>query len=120
MHRGGIIAQQDIPKGMEYLEISYRKIEILQGIKSGTLSPLQVGFVMTEESQIYLQSVIHQKVQQFKIGEQIKFETDDDFIHIYQTFAEFTGFLQNRLANFINLSNHLSNLIKTKLNSTLK
>jgi len=112
LHRGGRVAQQDILKGQEHLEISYRKKEFyLESIKSGDSRPLQIGSVITEESQVVMNHTTLVACQ-FKVDEQIKFETDDDFVHIYLTFADFIAFLETRLRLILSFINWFQSLVE--------
>jgi hypothetical protein len=109
MHRGGVVAEQDIyPKNAESLEISYRKLIFsLQGTLNGQSYNLQKMIAnktpISEPFNVMAQNEII-TAKEFKIGDQINFE-DQDLICIYSTFQVFTEVLHSRITTIITTLN---------------
>jgi hypothetical protein len=110
MHRGGIVAEQDIyPKNAESLEISYRKLTFsLQGTETGKSYNLQEMIAnktpTPEPCNPVASPEIIRAAKEFKIGDQINFE-DQDLNSIYVTFQMFTVVLQSRITTIITTLN---------------
>ncbi len=127
MHRGGIVAEQDIyPKNAESLEISYRKLIFSsQGTETGQSYNLQEmianGTPISGPFNIMVKPETI-TAKEFKIGDQINFE-DQDLNSIYETFQMFTVVLQSRVTTIITTLNFIQIIAtskKTKRKYTLK
>jgi hypothetical protein len=118
MHRGGVVAEQDIyPKNAESLEISYRKLIFSsQGTETGQSYNLQEMIANgTPFSGPFNIMVKHETItaKEFKIGDQINFE-DQDLNSIYVTFLMFTVILQNRITTIITTLDFIQIIINSK------